>query len=357
MTTSVEFCYDSPPGRVVFGAGMASTHIAREVASLGGRRVMLIAGPGEAHLADRLAAGIEDRIAVRFNDVRPHVPIEVADKAVALAHRQSIDLLLSIGGGSTTGTAKIVALSDGLPIVCVPTTYAGSEVTPVWGRTEAGVKRTGVSERVRPQVVVYDPDLVKTLPRDLTVVSALNAMAHCIEALWTPKSNPITSMTALEGVRALAAGLRLTGDESEKTTAATQLLYGAYLAGTAFAVAGSGLHHKICHALGGGFDLPHAETHAVVLPHVLAFNAVAPSMAGQMSRLADALGALDPVEGMADLYARAEPPRSLADIGLPGTDLSDAVRLVTAKLPISNPRPVDEHSITAILTSAHGALD
>ena len=139
IATSVEFCYDSPPGRVVFGAGMAATHIAREVASLGGRRVMLIAGPREADLADALTAGIEDRIALRFNDVRPHVPIEVADSAVALAHRRNIDLLLSIGGGSTTGTAKIVALSDGLPIVCVPTTYAGSEVTPVWGRTEAGV--------------------------------------------------------------------------------------------------------------------------------------------------------------------------------------------------------------------------
>ena len=188
------------------------------------------------------------------------------------------DAVLAIGGGSTTGVAKAVALTTRLPVVAVPTTYSGSEVTPTWGLTEDGRKTTGVDVAVLPRTVVYDPELTVSLPAGLAVASGLNAMAHCVEAMWAPRRNPVSTVVAEEGVRSLATGLSAVGTDTVGTDggglpAATDLLRGAYLGGTAFAGAGSGLHHKLCHVLGGAFDLPHAPTHAVVLPHVLAFNA------------------------------------------------------------------------------------
>jgi len=347
---SLEFVYDALPGRVVFARG-ARRRLVDEVTRLGLRRLMLITSERQLELARALTDGLQDRLAVSFTRVLPHVPDSVAQEARALADEHAVDGLLSVGGGSITGTAKIVALTSGLPIVAVPTTYAGSEMTPVWGMTTDGRKETGRSLLVLPKVAIYDPQLVEGLPREVATSSALNAMAHCVEALWTSTASPVTTLMALEGVRVLRQGLdQLAADVIPD--ASENLLLGAYLAGASFAVSGSGLHHKICHALGGAFNLPHAETHAVMLPHVLDFNIVAMG-ADQAARLASALGGTDAVESLRKLYRRLGAPAGLECLGLTVEQLGLAIQVVTEKLPIENPRPVDADAVRAILTAAY----
>jgi len=373
-----EFHYDALPGRVVFGAGVARRELRAEADRLAVDRVLLVATETEEPLARELAAPLGERVVAVFTSVRPHVPIQVAEAARALAASVRADAVLSIGGGSTTGTAKAIALTTGLPIIAVPTTYAGSEVTPVWGLTESSAsgtsigteqsrKTTGVDHRVLPRTVVYDPELTVTLPADLSAASGLNALAHCVEAFWAPRRNPISSLAAEEGIRALAAGLPAVHADPTDLAARSDLLYGAYLAGSAFAVAGSGLHHKICHALGGAFNLPHAQTHAIVLPEVLAFNApAAPDAARRIGRAlgagaqanaghhegADHTGDTDPVRALRELSAGLGIPRGLRELGLREDQIDESVELVAPAVPVDNPRRADRAALREIIHAA-----
>ena len=356
------FTYEALPGRVVFGLGAAREKLAGEVNRLHAERVLLVATEQERRLAEELAAPLDDRVLSVFTGVRPHVPVEVAEAARETARRLGADCLLSIGGGSTTGTAKAVALETTLPVVAVPTTYAGSEMTPVWGMTQAQRKMTGRSLDVLPKVVVYDPELTFSLPPAITGPSAINALAHCVEAFYAPGANPITSLVAEEGIRAISRGVPVAVRSPEDVDGRSETLYGAYLAGAAFAVAGSGLHHKICHVLGGAYDLPHADMHTVVLPHVVAFNE--PAIPEAMGRVARALGeAANGANGTSgdgsaaanlfDLIEEIGAPTTLADIGMKEEDLDEAVSLVLEKSPEDNPRPVDEAGVRAILEGAY----
>lgn len=342
------FTYEALPGRVVFGAGASRERLAGEVDRLGASRVLLIATGREQALAEELAGPLGDSVAGIFTGVRMHVPVEIAGAARAAARETGADCLLSIGGGSTTGTAKAVALETALPIVAAPTTYAGSEMTPIWGLTEARRKTTGNSTGVLPKVVIYDPELTYSLPAAITGPSAMNAMAHCVEALYAPGANPITSLMAEEGIGALARGVPAAVENDPDGRGET--LYGAYLAGAALAATGAGLHHKICHALGGAFDLPHAETHTVVLPNVAAFNE--PAIPNLMDRVARALGERGAATGLYDLAGRIGAPTALEDIGMREEDMEEAVTLVLEAAPEDNPRPVDEAGVRAILEGA-----
>jgi alcohol dehydrogenase class IV len=295
-----------------------------------------------------VTAGIE--VARFYDDLAPHVPIDKAEKARAAAREDGADLLVCVGGGSTTGMAKAVALSLGLPVVAVPTTYAGSEATNVWGLTEASKKTTGVDDRVLPASIVYDAELTLSLPVGLSIASGLNALAHCIDSMWAPRADPINQALAAEGIRALSRGLPAVRANPEQLKAREQALYGCYLSAVAFASAGSGMHHKICHVLGGRWNLPHAQTHAVVLPYVLAFNAPAAPEAAQ--RIATALGTDDPVAGLNGLRATLDAPRALKDYGLTAADLPEAVRLIFPVIPESNPRPVTAENLLELLTAA-----
>ncbi|HEY2095422.1 MAG TPA: maleylacetate reductase [Pseudonocardia sp.] len=367
-----EFHYDALPGRVVFGAGVARRELRAEADRLGVNRVLLVAGESEEPLARELAAPLGERVVAVFTSVRPHVPIQVAEAARALATSVRADAVLSVGGGSTTGTAKAIALTTGLPIIAVPTTYAGSEVTPVWGLTESSAsgtsigteearKTTGVDHRVLPRTVIYDPELTVTLPADLSAASGLNALAHCVEAFWAPRRNPISSLAAEEGIRALAAGLPSVHATPGDLAARSDLLYGAYLAGSAFAVAGSGLHHKICHALGGAYNLPHAQTHAIVLPEVLAFNApAAPDAARRIGRAlrggpdtgCSDTGEADPVGALRALSARLGIPRGLRELGLEEDQIDVVAALVEPAVPADNPRRADRAALREIIHAA-----
>jgi maleylacetate reductase len=300
----------------VFGAGRR--HDARaELATLG-TQPLVIVDPVAACVAADVVDAIAPRAAAVIDEVRQHVPVADAEAARRIADGSGADCLAAIGGGSAVGLAKAIALTSGLPILAVPTTYAGSEATPVWGLTDERAKRTGRDPRVAPRIVVYDPDLTASLPAELAASSALNALAHCVDALWAAGRTPLTDVTAEQGIRLLAGALprSLGGDP----TARAELLAGAWLAGTAFGVAGSSLHHKLCHALGGRFDLPHAQTHAVMLPHVAALAAPrAPEAAAILRRAFDDP---DPVAAVRRLAAGAGAPSSLAEFGLTPADAS-----------------------------------
>jgi alcohol dehydrogenase class IV len=347
---TLTFEHQSYAQRVVFGDGAARTRLAAEVERLGARRVLLVATASAREVTRELTAGLP--LAGEVGEVRMHVPVEVAEAARRTAGETGADLLLAVGGGSATGTAKAVALTSGLPIVAVPTTYAGSEVTPVWGLTENGRKTTGVDERVLPRTVLYDPELTRGLPLGLSVASGLNALAHCVDSLWAPRVNPVDTALALEGARALTDGLRLLVAADPATgEGRAETLYGACLGALAFAGAGSGLHHKICHVLGGTYDLPHAPTHAVILPHVLAFNA--PAVPAAARRLGRALDATDAPAALDRLYDAVGAPRSLRALGLPEDRLAEAAGLIVEAAPPSNPRRFTRADAEQLLRAAY----
>jgi alcohol dehydrogenase class IV len=342
----VQFVHDRHSQRAVIATGGLADAGAEQVRRLGASRVMAIASVRGR--AEPVLAGVP--VAIWHTDVVMHVPVDVAGRARAVAADHGIDALVCVGGGSTTGLAKAVALTTGLPIVAVPTTYAGSEATDVWGLTEGGRKTTGVDPRVLPRTIVYDAALMLGLPVPTSVASGLNALAHCVDAMWGPRADPIDRTLALEGIRALTSGLPRVVDDPTGLEGREQTLYGAYLAAVAFASAGSGLHHKIAHVLGGMFDLAHAETHAVVLPHVLALNA--PAVPDLDRRMAGAFGADSALGGLLDLEARLGAPTSLRSLGMPESGLATAVQPILDASPPNNPAPVTSPVIEALLRAA-----
>lgn len=351
--STTRFEHETLPQRVCFASGEAAATVRAEVQRLGAARVMVIAAAAEAELAQQVTAGLP--VVLRWSEVVMHVPVEVAERARAAAARGHVDCVVSVGGGSTTGLAKAIALTTDLPLVAVPTTYAGSEATSVWGLTEQARKTTGVDARVLPRSIVYDATLTVSLPVPMSVASGLNALAHCVDAMWGPRVDPIDRALAAEGIRALATGLPAVVTDPAGLWGRERTLYGTYLSAVAFSSAGSGLHHKICHVLGGMYDLPHAQTHSVVLPYVLAFNASAAPEAEQ--RIAAAFGAESAIEGLQRLRHDVDAPKALRDYGLEEADADNAVQAVLDVVPDSNPRPVTAHDLRRLLRSAWAGTD
>jgi len=333
-----EFTYEALPMRVVFGP---ISDLGAEVAALGLKRVLVVCGPGHAALgrevADRLGAEL-------FAEARMHVPVELADRASELAVATGADGCVTVGGGSAIGLGKAIALRHGLPIIAVPTTYAGSEMTPVWGLTENGVKRTGRDRRVLPRSVLYDATLTVSLPAKLSLTSGINAMAHAVEALYAPDLTPLIALQAEEGVRALAAALPRVVADGADLEARSDAQYGAWLCGTCLAACTMGLHHKLCHTLGGTLDLPHADTHTVVLPYVLAFNTAFTTASAALGR---ALGTDDPVGALWRLGGQG----SLRELGMRAEDIDRIADLVVASS-YANPRPATRDDLAALLRAA-----
>ena len=278
-----------------------------------------------------------------------HVPIESARKAREHARSLGADCMVAIGGGSTIGLGKAIALESTVPIIAVPTTYAGSEMTPIYGITEDKVKKTGRDLKVLPKTVLYDPDLSATLPVRMSVVSGMNAIAHAAEGLYAKDGNPVMSLMAEEGIRALATGLRGLVAQSDDLTARSDCLYGAWLCGTVLGHVGMALHHKLCHTLGGTFNLPHAETHTIVLPHALAYNSKAAPEA--MQRIARAIGAPSAAAGLFDLAKDLGAPTALRDIGFKESDIEVALKVALSN-PYWNPEPIVEDAVRELLRHA-----
>ncbi|ARF84492.1 maleylacetate reductase [Burkholderia cenocepacia] len=344
----MDFLYQARAARVIFGAGSLA-HLEREVPALGAQRAIVLCTPEQRDLAERIVERLGARAAGLYDRATMHVPIEIARDAQAFARSRGADCAVAIGGGSTIGLGKAIALESGLPILAIPTTYAGSEMTPIYGLTEGGVKRTGNDARVLPKTVIYDPALTVTLPVELSVTSGLNAIAHAAEGLYANNANPVMSLVAEEGIRALARGLPGVRRDPADLDARGQALYGAWLCGMVLGNIGMALHHKLCHTLGGSFDLPHAPTHTVVLPHALAYNAAhAPDA---MQRIARAIGTDDAARGLYALARDNGAPISLKAIGMREADLDRAADLAAAN-PYWNPRPIERDGLRALLQDA-----
>ncbi len=351
----MRFVYASPPQRIVFGAGRLAD-LGAELAQLGAHRALIVCTPRGRVQAERVEADADGRCAGIFDGAVMHVPIETARDARAAAARLGADSLVAIGGGSTIGVAKAIALERALPILAIPTTYSGSEATSVVGITEAGLKTTRKDARVLPKTVIYDPALTLDLPLQVSVPSGINAIAHAAEALYSADANPITDLMAREGIAAIARSLpRLrpwnAGDQgADAVSSREDALYGAWLCGTVLGQVGMGLHHKLCHTLGGSFNLPHAQTHTVVLPHALAFNAGAAPQA--MQRIARAIGADQAAAGLFDLAKSLGAPTSLAQLGMREADLDRACELAMRDR-YPNPRAIDARAIRLLLQDAY----
>jgi maleylacetate reductase len=344
----LNFVYDILPSRVVFGAG--SLHqLASEVERLGSTKALILSTPDQRETGLEIAKRLGPKAAGLFDKAAMHVPMEIAQAAREEASRLGADSCIAVGGGSTTGLGKAIALTSHLPVLAIPTTYAGSEMTPIWGITENGRKTTGRDPRVLPKTVIYDPSLTVTLPPQLSVTSAINAMAHCVEGLYAKDANPIVSMMAEDAIRAIARSLPEILKNPADLEARSQALYGAWLAGAVLGAVGMALHHKLCHTLGGTFNLPHAETHTIVLPHATAYNAQAAPEA--MSRIARALGTESAAQGLFDLAKLLGAPVSLQAIGLEESDLDKAADIASQN-PYYNPRAVTREGIRKLLQDA-----
>lgn len=351
MQPSQSFVYQANATRVVFGAG-ALQNVTSEVERLGLRRALVISTPNQVSEAQRVADILGSNCVGIHAGAVMHVPVEVAQEAIVRVQALDADCAVAIGGGSTTGLAKAIALETGLPYIAIPTSYAGSEMTPIYGLTAGGQKKTGRDPRVLPRSTIYDPELTVALPLQLTVTSGLNAIAHAAEGLYAQDANPVMSLMAEEGIRALASGIPSVVAAPENIEARAQCLYGAWLCGTVLGSVGMALHHKLCHTLGGSFDLPHAETHTIVLPHALAYNA--PAVPDAMSRIQRALGTntISAPAALFDLAVAYGAPVSLRDIGMREKDLDLAVDLALGD-PYWNPRPIQRGPIRALLQAAY----
>jgi maleylacetate reductase len=340
------FVYHGLPSRVVFGAG-AIAQLAAEVERLGAKRVLLLSTPGRAEMVAAVSRNLP--VAGVYDKVVMHTPVDAAEEARKLAGKLEADCCVAVGGGSTIGFGKAIALTSGLPVIAVPTTYSGSEMTTIWGLSEGGAKKTGRDPKVLPKTVIYDPELTLDLPPAVSAASGMNAMAHCVEALYAHDGNPIISLMAEEGIRALASALPRIRTDPRDIHARTDALYGSWLAGCTISTTSVALHHKLCHVL-GGFGLPHAETHAIVLPHAVRYNHDAAPEA--MQRIQRAIGGSDAATAIYDLETRLGIPMKLSVIGMKQADLERAAR-IAAEAPYPNPRKVEYEPVLALLRAAY----
>jgi maleylacetate reductase len=345
------FTYIANPGRVIFGHGTVA-QLSAEVDRLGLKRVLLLSTPFQRKEAEGLADQIGHRSAGIFAGAVMHTPVDVTEDALAVAREQGVDGVVAIGGGSTTGLSKAIAVRTGLPQIVVPTTYAGSEMTPILGETADGTKTTRSDPAILPEVVIYDVDLTLGLPPVLSGTSGINAIAHAVEALYARDRNPVISLMALEGIRALSGALPVISTDPGNKAARAAALYGAWLCGTCLGAVGMALHHKLCHVLGGTFDLPHAETHTIILPHALAYNA--PAIPEIWQQLRSILGD-DPAIALHQLAERIGAPKGLRAVGMPEEGIDEAAERALAN-PYWNPRPLEQAPIRQLIARAwHGA--
>lgn len=343
------FVYDRAAQRVIFGP-RSRERLAAEVARLNVSRALILSTPAELRFAEDARRQLGALAAGVFADAVMHVPIETARAARQRAAELKADCCVAIGGGSTIGLGKAIALESEMPIVAVPTTYAGSEMTPIYGLTEDGLKNTGRDWRVLPRTVLYDPELTVSLPPAVSGASGMNALAHCVEALYAEDANPIVALIAVEGIRALSRSLPVVVREPANLDARSDALYGAWLGGTALGGASMAIHHKLCHTLGGSFNLPHAEVHTVILPHAAAYNRDAAPEA--MRLISDALSTSDAARGLYELASTMGLPTSLKEIGMREDGLDHAARLATTN-PYHNPRPIEYNGIRQLLEDAY----
>lgn len=334
------FIYAALPTRVIFGRGKI-TEVASEAMRLGMKRPLVIT---TQHQAASGLAIVQTSGGVAYASAAMHTPLNVTEEALALVKSEGCDGTIALGGGSSTGLGKAIALRTDFPQLVIPTSYAGSEMTNILGETAGGEKTTKRDSKIQPETVIYDADLLDTLPDSFAATSGMNAIAHAVEGLYAVDGNPIVSLMAEEGIRAVAVGLPLGKIGHDEA------LYGAWLCATVLGSVSMALHHKLCHVLGGSFNLPHAETHTVILPHATAFNSVGSPDA--MARICRALGSRTAAGGLYDLAKKLGAPLTLKELGMPEEGLDRAADIAVAN-PYPNPRALERDAIRQLLDDAY----
>jgi maleylacetate reductase len=342
------FTYEALPIRVRFGRGTLA-EVAAEVARLGAGRALVLTTPQQAAQGETVGALLGPAFAGLFAGATMHTPVDVTETALLALREAKADCVVALGGGSTTGLGKALTLRTGVPQLVIPTTYAGSEMTPILGETKGGRKTTIRSLDVLPEAVIYDVDLTLGLPPGLSATSGVNAIAHAVEALYAKDRNPVIALMAEDGIRTLSSALPILVHEPASLEARTKALYGAWLCGCCLGAVGMALHHKLCHTLGGSFDLPHAETHTIILPHAVAYNA--PAAPEAMAAIRRALGAPDAAQGLFDLVRALGVSQALSELGMPAEGIESAADIAVEN-PYWNPRPVTRDGIRDLIARA-----
>jgi len=344
------FIYTASPGRVIFGAGTLSK-LPEELEREGRQATLILSTSFQAAEAERVRDLIGSRAVGVFTEAAMHTPADITERALAVAQNLKADSIVSVGGGSTIGLGKAISIRTGLLHICIPTTYAGSEMTPILGETVNGRKTTRRDPKILPAIVIYDVNLTTTLPQGLSATSGVNAIAHAVEALYAPDTNPIIKLLAKEGVRALAASLLVIVKDGSDLDARSKALYGAWLCGLCLGSTAMSLHHKLCHTVGGSFDLPHAETHTILLPHTIAYNS--PAVPGAMRDLAEVLpeSGGDAIEGLNRLLNQLGVERALKTFGMKEEDVEKAAAIAMENR-YYNPREVDQEKLRELIRRA-----
>lgn len=343
--------YEPQPGKVIFGQG-ALSKVADALESVGGKRAAIISTDGRKDLANKVAALLGPLCQTVYTKSVQHVPVETVDEALTTIESLDIDSLVAVGGGSPIGLAKAIALKTSLPIIAIPTTYSGSEMTPIWGMTKDGIKTTGRDIAVKPKVVIFDPELTLSLSSRLSITSGINALAHCAEGLYSENANPVTLVMAEKGFKEIIEGLTLILEDSKNIEGRSKVLLGAWMGGGVLGTVSLALHHKICHALGGSYNLPHADTHTAILPYALWYNlGHVPEARDVMARILD-VEPEDVPGAVYDLIAQFGGPTSVKEVGMKEENLREAASIIVQN-PYYNPRPVEEESIYKLLEYAY----
>ena len=340
------FEYNANPGRVVFGLGSIN-NLSTELERLEKTKPLLLSTPQQADQVKKLEALLENgpiKCAGLFDKATMHTPTHVTDEALDFVTKSAADCIISFGGGSTIGLGKAICIRTGLEHICIPTTYAGSEMTPILGETAEGRKTTRSDKKILPGTVIYDVEFTMSLPPELSATSGVNAIAHAVEALYAKNTNPVINLLALDGISALAESLPIIVNDSQNHDARLRAQYGAWLCGMCLGSVGMSLHHKLCHVLGGSFNLPHAETHTIVLPHAIAYNA--PKIPEVMNKLADVLPESDghAIKGLNVLLMKLKVKRGLREFGMKEEDVDKAAEIAVSN-PYYNPREIEKEPL------------
>lgn len=342
------FVFPGLATRVVFGHGTLA-QVPAELARMGHGRALVLSTPQQAEQAEALVAALGARAVGLFAEAAMHTPVDVTNRAVEAFRRLGGDCVVALGGGSTTGLGKAIATRTGADQLVIPTTYAGSEMTDILGETAEGEKVTRRDPSIRPEVVVYDVDLTLGLPAGLTMTSALNAIAHAMEGFYAPDRNPVTEALSRDALAAFGTALPILRENPSEARARAQALYAAWGCSVTLGQVSMALHHKLAHVLGGSFGLPHAETHAILLPHTAAFNESA--VPDLLAPVRDALGGASAGAALWHFAERIGAPLRLADLGLTEADLDRAAEIAT-RAPYPNPRPLTRDGIRHLLQDA-----
>lgn len=334
---------------MIFEAGSVSL-LNEELDLINAERVVIICGNHASELIEAIVNDLGSRVVKVISGSTMHVPIDLIETTITSVKDAGSDVILAVGGGSSIGLAKAIARRVKVPIVALPTTYSGSEMTPIWGETHDGVKTTGRDPFVRPITVVYDPELTLSLPLQSTVTSVFNALAHAVESMYSPDQTPISDLISREAIRLAVTALPKLVKDPLSLELRSSLLQSSWLCGTVLGTTTMALHHKICHVLGGAFRLPHAQTHTIILPYVLQFNA--PAIPGVYKDLASIMNADDPANALWELGDSLGAPKSLVEIGMDIDWVPIAVEQLLTETGYYNPREVSGNELTAIILRA-----